>query len=1086
MGRTERLAQPETFGRYQLIAKLAQGRMGDVYKAKSHGVEGFERVLVVKTINPGLAAVPGFVDIVVEEAQRAVMLSHANVAQVLNLGKEDDSGTVYIAGELVNGMDLARARDVASRAQTPWPQDLSIFIASEIANGLDYAHRRKDYNFNKLNLIHRDLTPQNIMLSSDGDVKITDFGIGRAMDIVPPTDDQERLRRAIYSAPEVARQEAAYQQSDIFSLGIILLEMLTGQHPYQAPSVDAMIQNAMMGNIPALSQFSSLPKPLAHLLEGMLQVDPHNRINSVGQVYEELVSYIFGNNLKVDARTLAVFIQELRKDEDQLFPERIAEDAGIDEISLGDLHVPESVQSFFDEEESEAIAEATHDALPRHRLQQMIFGEEPAPKAKDEQSALPGALEEYFRAARAGQGKAVLLSGQLGAGREYLPDRLTDVLNLRGNTQAFAAQAMPDDMFRPAGVIGDLLLDATLKQLPQDNLPTRQDALDYIRTLGLPEQTNALLGAIWGINAFPSAGYLKAQQLLSDACHKLLTKLCQRAIVVFIVDRIEHLDKLSLDVLRLLLPQLSLLPTMLIMATQSADTMRNQLDTTDPEHLKSVKVTGNNPPKLANTKDLSPDSLAILHTLAVAEQPLSQADLTRILGLPSNTIIQLVKELVEFGIVRVPTTGVFLSAIPELVLWIEQRQGRQEIRKRAEALVRYVDHHGAQVPQLQRRPSLTRLLARAGERRRMLVIAQQHIDQLHQAGFLRTCLAFQKSTSDMIATADLGLPQARVEMALSYIELALDLAHIEDARTGISPLPAICEQIHDEVGAAKTQLLQGHLLMRQDDLEEAFIHYKRASQAAQALQNPDLVARTQLALAGFYERYGDNLSAQRMIEGALNLFSQWGTARIDLAERAALSSRAIHIWCARGMNERAQRAVEEMHRLADIANIAVVTCRLDSAQARLSLARGDYQSAHGLMTRAEQLAQENGLTALTTELARQHISYAIDAQDTRVALSKLDQLLTTAQTTQDLYSYQRALEMQAFLMAMQGQNTQAAITQLQNSLQRATQRQIPKDIYRCHSFLAQISLRYQRHQDAQKHKQACAQLAQKMRYRTAS
>lgn len=1084
MGRTERLAQPESFGRYQLIAKLAQGRTGDVYKAKSHGVEGFERILVVKTIHPGLAAVPGFVDIVVEEAQRAVMLSHANVVQVLDLGKEDESNTVYIATEFVNGMDLARARDVAAKSSTPWPQDLSIFIASEIANGLDYAHRRKDYNFNKLNLIHRDLTPQNVMLSTEGDVKITDFGVGRAMDIVPPNDDQERVRRAIYSAPEVVRQEASYQQSDVFSLGLVLLEMLLGQHPYYDPDPEVMIQRATTGQYTPLTQLPNLPRPLAQLLEGMLQPEVANRTASVSQVYEELVGYIFGNNIKADARTLAVFIQELRKDEDQIFPDRIAEDAGMDEISLGDLHIPESVQSYYGEEESEVIAEATHDALPRHRLQQMLMGEDSAPKGK--QSPLPGALEEYFRATRAGQGMAVLVYGQLGAGRDYLPDRLTDVLSLRGNTQAYVVQVMLDDQYRPAGALGDLMLDATLQQLPQEPLPTRADALKYIKALGLSDSTVTLIGAMWSLNPFPALGYLRAHEQLSEACQRLIAKLCQRATLVFVLDRIEHLDKLSLDILRQLITRIGQLPAMVIMSTQQMESMRSMLDTGNPEHLRTLKVTGQSTPKLANTKDLSGDAIDILNTLAVAEQPLSQSDLSRVLNLPSADVIASVKELVEFGIVRVPSTGIFLSSIPELVMWVEQRSGRQEIRRRAEALVRYIDQHGAQTPHLQRKPGLARLLARAGERRRMLAITHQHIDELHKAGFLRTCLSFQKAASDILASADLGLPQARIQLTLSYVELALDLSQIDEARAGLSPLPAICEQAHDDVGAAQTQLLQGHLLMRQDDLEEAFIHFKRALEAAQTLQNPSLVAHAQVAMAGFYERYGDNLSAQRMIEGALNLFSHWGTARVDLAERAVMTSRAINIWCSRGMTERAQRAIEELHRLADSTSLAVVNCRLDSAQARLSLARGDYQSAHGLMTRAEQAAHESGLSALAIELARQHVSYAIDAQDTRVAQAKLEQLLQGAQATKDLYSYQRALEMQAFLMAMQGQQTQAAIAQLQSSLERATARQIPKDIYRCHSFLEQIARRYQRHQDAEAHAKACQQLAQKMRYRTAS
>ena len=225
----------------QLVARLAHGRMGDVYKAKVHGVEGFERILVVKTIHPGYAAVPGFLDVVVEEAQRAVLLSHANVAQVLNLGQEEEQQRAFLATEYVNGLDLERAMQIARGAQTAWPMEISVFIAAEIANGLDYAHRRKDYNFNLLNIMHRDLSPTNVMLSNDGDVKVSDFGISRAMTLIPPNDDQERLRRVLYQAPESVRtREQEYtQQSDIFSLGLLLYEMLAGIHPYLTTTRDA-------------------------------------------------------------------------------------------------------------------------------------------------------------------------------------------------------------------------------------------------------------------------------------------------------------------------------------------------------------------------------------------------------------------------------------------------------------------------------------------------------------------------------------------------------------------------------------------------------------------------------------------------------------------------------------------------------------------------------------------------------------------------------------------------------------------------------------------------------------------------------
>lgn len=1076
MGQTERLAQPQAFGRYQLIARLAHGRMGDVYKGKNQGVEGFERILVVKTINPALASIERFVDIVVEEAQRAVALSHANVAQVLDLGREDDSQTVYIATEFVNGLDLRRALNIAQHTQTQWSAELSLFIASEIANGLDYAHRRKDFNFNKLNLIHRNLTPHNIMLSTEGDVKITDFGIARAMDIIPPTDEEEQMRRAIYSAPEVARGEAAYQQSDIFSLGLILIEMLEGRHPYADPNPQVMIQKAQQGLLPPISTFRNIPPTLVSLIEGMCQADPFTRVASAGQVYEELIGFIYGNNLKSDARTLAIHIQELRKEEPEAFPDLIEmSETGMEEVSLSDLQVPEAVQSFYDDDE---LSEATRDALPRQRIQELLRGTD-APEAQ--QSPLPGALEEHFRASRAGQGKGVLIWGQLGAGRDYLPDRLGDILNLRGNTQTIAIQISRDDKHRPFGAMSKALFEALMPYCPEDAAPNTF-ALNYLQQIGCQPQTIELFAALWSQENFPSMGYRRMHETLGRACQRIIAKLCERATVVFVLDRIEFLDTLSMDVLRQLLTQLGRMPVMVIMSTLRMEEMRNKLDTSNT-HLHTVKVVGSQTPKLANTKDLSANATEILTLLAVSEVTLSQADLSRILGLTSNVVIDSVRELIEFGIVRAPETGIFLCAIPELAFWVEQRFGRQEIQRHALNLVRYADHNSHLVPQLQNIPTQVRLLAQAGERQRLVHTADAYRNFLLNAGFFRTALTFQKRFAETLTGRTLGIPQANVTATLQHAELALQLARVELTQSSLSPLPALCDRTHDEAGRVRTDLLFSALQMRQDDLEEAYLSLKRAAATAETLQHPGLIVRAFAATATYYERFGDTFSAQRMIERALHILEHTSTEHLQPGELANVYALAVSIFCSRGMPLLAQQHHRSLQQLAEATGRADILCRTDFAQATIRIANGEYEAAKSLMLRAEQQAYEYDLTALGVEIARQHVSFSIHAQDFRLAQSKLDQLLQIAQATQDVYSYQRARDMQAYCAAINNQDTRKAIEHLQQSLQRAIQRDIPKDIYRCHNFLEQISRRYQRHQDAQMHEQAKRQMAQRMRYR---
>ncbi len=161
--------------------------MAEVFKAKSFGVEGFEKILVIKRILPELAKSQEFVDMFVHEAKLAVRLSHANIVQVFDLGKAPagepggaEGDAYYIAMEYVQGLDLASVLLRSRRSQLALPIPLAVFVASEVAKGLDHAHRRRDERMRPLGIVHRDVSPQNVLLSFEGEVKVTDFGIAKA------------------------------------------------------------------------------------------------------------------------------------------------------------------------------------------------------------------------------------------------------------------------------------------------------------------------------------------------------------------------------------------------------------------------------------------------------------------------------------------------------------------------------------------------------------------------------------------------------------------------------------------------------------------------------------------------------------------------------------------------------------------------------------------------------------------------------------------------------------------------------------------------------------------------------------------
>ena len=165
--------EPKQFGKYYLLEKLAVGGMAEIYKSKTFGVDGFEKLLVIKRILPHCAADKEFITMLIDEAKLSVLLSHANIVQVFDLGKVGED--YFIAMEFIHGINL---RDILYRnrnAGKPLPVDISAYVISEICKGLDYAHRKTDNQNKPLGIVHRDISPQNILISYEGEVKIVDF-----------------------------------------------------------------------------------------------------------------------------------------------------------------------------------------------------------------------------------------------------------------------------------------------------------------------------------------------------------------------------------------------------------------------------------------------------------------------------------------------------------------------------------------------------------------------------------------------------------------------------------------------------------------------------------------------------------------------------------------------------------------------------------------------------------------------------------------------------------------------------------------------------------------------------------------------
>ncbi len=297
------------FGKYELLEKIGTGGMAEVYLAKSFGAEGLEKILVIKRILPDYTSNRRFVDMFISEAKIAVDLNHPNIVQIYDFGKVDD--TYFLAMEFVDGCDLAMLLSGARRADDNLTVGDAVFTGVEIAKGLDYAHRRQDRFGEPLGIVHRDISPQNILVSRDGTVKIVDFGIAKATSV---TDESPHIVKGKFSymSPEQASGKKVDQRSDLFSLGVVLFEMLCGRplfrHTTQEETM-SMVKSAVVPDISSLNP--SIPPDLEELLYRVLAREPDDRIQTARELQVALTRILYSLDEIHDSATLSQQIREL-------------------------------------------------------------------------------------------------------------------------------------------------------------------------------------------------------------------------------------------------------------------------------------------------------------------------------------------------------------------------------------------------------------------------------------------------------------------------------------------------------------------------------------------------------------------------------------------------------------------------------------------------------------------------------------------------------------------------------------------------------------------------------------------------------
>ncbi|MGD2113477.1 MAG: TonB family protein [Acidobacteriota bacterium] len=302
--------QGVAFGQYRLLDRIGVGGMAEVWKARMTGVEGFQKTVAIKKILAHLTDSSDFVDMFIDEAKLAAQLNHANIIHIYDLGKID--GDYYIAMEYVEGENLRAILNAARKEGRPLPVGLALFIAAKLASALDYAHRKRDFEDRSLDLVHRDVSPQNVLVGYEGTIKLCDFGIVKAVSKSSHTRMGALKGKLQYMSPEQAWGRPVDSRSDIFSLGSLLFEMLTGRRLFSGDSEMEVLEAVRECRVRAPGDLDpSVPDEVDAVALRALAKEPIERYQSAGEMGRRLEEILMSMRPSPGSGELSAYMREL-------------------------------------------------------------------------------------------------------------------------------------------------------------------------------------------------------------------------------------------------------------------------------------------------------------------------------------------------------------------------------------------------------------------------------------------------------------------------------------------------------------------------------------------------------------------------------------------------------------------------------------------------------------------------------------------------------------------------------------------------------------------------------------------------------
>jgi serine/threonine protein kinase len=341
-------------GRYTIVRKIAEGGMAEIFLAQQHGPEGFQKVVILKRILTAFYADEQFRNMLIDEAHISMGLSHNNIVQILDVGKA--GGRFFLVMELVDGWDLGRLVPRSVAAGTPLPAGLGLYILSEVCRALSYAHAKTDPQGRALGIVHRDVSPHNILISDQGEVKLTDFGVAKAMTKRDSTGVGIVKGKIAFMSPEQALGQAIDARADLYAVGILLYLLATGRRPFDAPTDMEVLLRVQSGQYPPPEKVNPrLSASLSFVITKAMTADRNQRYQSADELLVDLEAILRAEYDSVGQTALKLWLAALARRDNGVPISRAAAQAGGEAVEGKSVQLGDDEDDGRDRDEEEDL-----------------------------------------------------------------------------------------------------------------------------------------------------------------------------------------------------------------------------------------------------------------------------------------------------------------------------------------------------------------------------------------------------------------------------------------------------------------------------------------------------------------------------------------------------------------------------------------------------------------------------------------------------------------------------------------------------------------------------------------------------------